>query len=128
MKTFRNPADVHPPAGHYVHQVELRGAERLLVVAGQIGMRPDGSVPDDPLEQLDVAFENVTRNLRAAGMDVTDIIKITYYHVGPLDRARRLDVIVKHLGRHKPASTLLYVAGLATPVYLVEVEVWASHM
>ncbi|CUS06393.1 Endoribonuclease L-PSP (fragment) [Candidatus Promineifilum breve] len=126
MKTFRNPADVHAPAGHYVHQVELQGAGRLLVVAGQIGMRPDGSVPDDPLAQLDVAFENVAGNLRAAGMGLSDIIKVTYYHVGRLDRGRRLAVIVKHLGEHKPASTLLYVAGLADPAYLVEVEVWAA--
>ena len=90
MKTFGNPGDGHAPAGHYVHQVELQGAGRLLVVAGQIGMRPDGSVPDDPLAQLDVAFENVAGNLRAAGMGLSDIIKVTYYHVGRLDRGRRL--------------------------------------
>ena len=83
-------------------------------------------MPGNPLAQLDVAFENVAGNLRAAGMGLSDIIKVTYYHVGRLDRGRRLAVIVKHLGEHKPASTLLYVAGLADPAYLVEVEVWAA--
>lgn len=127
MKTFLNPPDVHPPAGYYSHQVLLRGPQRLLVIAGQIGMRPDGSVPDDPIEQLAVALENVARNLRAAHMDIADLIKITYFHVGEMDMARRRQAIVDWLGDHKPASTLLFVAGLASPQYRVEVEAWAAR-
>jgi enamine deaminase RidA (YjgF/YER057c/UK114 family) len=55
------------------------------VIAGQVGMRQDGTVPEDPLEQIDIAFENILRNLRAANMDVKDIIKIMYYFVGEID-------------------------------------------
>lgn len=127
MKQFQNPPDVHPPAGHYSHQVELRGPQRLLILSGQVGRRPDGTMPDDPLEQLDVALENVERNLRAAGMDVADLVKVTYYHVGPIDMARRRQIIVNHYHDHKPASTLLYVAGLFIPECRVEVEAWASR-
>jgi len=39
----------------------------MLILAGQIGMKEDGTVPDDPIEQLDLAFENILRNLQAAG-------------------------------------------------------------
>jgi enamine deaminase RidA (YjgF/YER057c/UK114 family) len=127
LKTFLNPPDIHAPEGHYSHQVELRGPERLLIIAGQVGMRPDGSVPDDPIEQLDVALENVARNLRAAHMSAADIVKLTYFHVGQIDPARRRQTIVKHLGDHKPASTMLYVAGLFRPGILVEVEAWAAR-
>lgn len=127
MNTFHNAPDVHPPAGHYSHAVEIRGPGRLVMLAGQIGMRPDGSVPDDPYEQLDVAFQNVARNLRAVGMSLSDVVKVTYYHVDPLERERRLATILPHLGDHKPVSTLVYVAGLAAPEYRVEVEVWASR-
>ena len=69
MKEFRNPQDIHRPVGSYSHQIEIRGNERLLVLSGQVGMREDGTVPDDPLEQIEVAFENIFRNLRAAGME-----------------------------------------------------------
>lgn len=127
MKSFQNPPDVHPPAGHYMHQVELRGPERLLVLAGQIGMRPDGSIPDDPIEQLDVALQNVESNLRAAGMALTDLIKVTYYHVGEIDMARRRQTILNRFQEHKPASTFLYVAGLFRPECRVEVDAWASR-
>jgi 2-iminobutanoate/2-iminopropanoate deaminase len=127
MKDFRNPQDVHAPLGSYSHQIEVRGNERLLVISGQVGMRQDGTVPEDPFEQIDVAFENIFRNLQAAGMDVKDLIKITYYLVGELDTAKRREVILSKLQGHQPCSTLLFVAGLASPMYKVEIDTWASR-
>jgi 2-iminobutanoate/2-iminopropanoate deaminase len=127
MKEFRNPQEVHAPLGSYSHQIEVRGNERLLVISGQVGMRQDGIVPADPFEQIDVAFENIFRNLQAAGMDVKDLIKITYYLVGELDTAKRREVILSKLQGHQPCSTLLFVAGLASPVYKVEIDAWASR-
>lgn len=127
MKEFRNPQDVHQPLGSYSHQIEVKGHERLLVISGQVGMREDGTVPENPLEQIEVAFENIFRNLRAAGMDVKDLIKITYYLVGEFDTAKRRELTLSKLGGHQPCSTLLYVAGLASPVYKVEIDAWASR-
>ena len=127
MKEFRNPQDVHEPLGSYSHQIEIRGNERILVISGQVGMRPDGTVPDNPIEQMDVAFENIFRNLQAANMDVSDIIKLTYYLVGEIDTAKRREIVLSKLQGHAPCSTLLYVAALASPVYKVEIDAWASH-
>jgi 2-iminobutanoate/2-iminopropanoate deaminase len=127
MKEFRNPHDVHEPLGSYSHQIEIRGNERTLVLAGQVGMREDGTIPDDPFEQIDLAFENIFRNLRAANMDVKDIIKLTYYLVGEIDTAKRREVILSKLQGHQPCSTLLYVAALARPIFRVEIDAWASR-
>ena len=127
MKEFRNPQDVHQPVGSYSHQVEIKGNERLLVISGQVGMKQDGTVPDDPYEQIDIAFENIFRNLRAANMDVKDLIKLTYYLVGEMDTAKRREVVLSKLQGHQPCSTLLYVAALASPVYRVEIDAWASR-
>jgi len=126
MKEFRNPTDVHQPLGSYSHQIEIRGNERMLVLSGQVGMLEDGTVPADPLAQMDIALENIFRNLRAANMDVIDIIKLTYYLVGEIDTAKRRELILSKLQGHKPCSTLLYVAALASPIYRVEIDVWAS--
>ena len=127
MKEFRNPQDVHEPVGSYSHQIEVRGSERLLVISGQVGMRKDGTVPEDPFEQIDLAFENILSNLRAADMDVSDLIKITYYLVGEIDTTKRREVVLSKLQGHQPCSTLLYVAALASPVFRVEIEAWASR-
>jgi enamine deaminase RidA (YjgF/YER057c/UK114 family) len=126
MKEFRNPADVHPPVGSYSHQIEVRN-ERMLVISGQVGMRLDGAIPNDPYEQIDIAFENIIRNLRAANMDVKDLIKITYYLVGEFDTAKRRQVVLAKLQGHQPCSTLLYVAALASPQFRVEIDAWASR-
>ena len=128
MKEYRNPQDVHQPVGSYSHQIEIKGNERLLVISGQVGMREDGTVPEDPFEQIDIAFENILRNLRAANMDVTDIVKIMYYLVGDSEAAKRREVIASKLQGHRPCSTLIFVAGLANPMYKVEIDAWASRV
>ncbi len=127
MKEFRNPQNVHQPVGFYTHQVEISGNERLLVLSGQVGMREDGTVPENPLEQMELAFDNILHNLHAANMDVKDILKLTYFVVGEIDTAKRREIITAKLQGHKPCSTFLYVAGLASPVYKVEIEALASR-
>ena len=126
MKEFRNPQDIHEPLGSYSHQIEVSN-ERLLVISGQVGRNEDGSIPEDPYEQLDIAFENIIRNLRAADMEVKDLIKLTYYLVGEFDTAKRREIILSRLKGHQPCSTLLYVAGLASPAFRVEIDAWASR-
>jgi 2-iminobutanoate/2-iminopropanoate deaminase len=84
-------------------------------------------VPDDAAEQLDLAFENLFRNLSAAGMDVQDLVKLTFYLVGEMDPARRRDIIAARLKDHRPCMTLLFVSALAAPVYKVEIDAWASR-
>ncbi len=126
MKRFLNPPNVHSPVAGYTHQIELQGAERLLFLSGQIGMHEDGSLPVDPIEQLDMAFENLIRNLHAAGMDVPDLVKLTFYLVGEMDPGKRKDVIAARLQGHKPCMTLMFVAGLANASLKVELDAWAS--
>jgi enamine deaminase RidA (YjgF/YER057c/UK114 family) len=127
MKEFRNPENVHAPAGLYSHQVELSGGERIVILAGQAGIRQDGTVPEDPIEQLDLTFENIRRNLQAAGMEMKDLVKVTYYLVGEWDTEGRRAVVSAQLGAHRPCSTLVYVPRLASPAYKVEIEAWASR-
>lgn len=119
---LRNPDTIHEPLGAYSHQVEVPGGSRWLVMAGQVGKTPDGRVPEDPVEQAEVALDNVKRNLEAAGMDVNDVVKLTWYVAGQIDGGRRREVLTRWLGDHRPASTFIYVAGLASPEYRVEID------
>ena len=125
MKQARNPDTIHAPVGRYVHQIEVSGESRMLFMAGQVGKQLDGSVPPDPVDQLDVALRNVLNNLAAAGFEVSDLVKITTYVVGEIDGARRREVIERHLGDHIATSTLVFVSKLAAPEYLVEIDAWA---
>jgi len=127
MKQPRNPDTIHAPLGRYVHQIEVTGESRILFLAGQIGIAPDGTVPPDPVEQLGLALENVIANLTAAGFEPTDLVKITTYVVGEMDPAGRRAQLDRVLGTHIPTSTLVFVAGLASPDYKVEVDAWATR-
>jgi 2-iminobutanoate/2-iminopropanoate deaminase len=126
MTERRNPKTVHPPIGAYSHQVEVASNARWLAIAGQVGRTSDGQVPEDPIEQVTLALENIRLNLEAAGMGVEDVVKLNWYLVGQMDMARRRDVLTAWLKGNEPASTLVYVAALAAPEYRVEVEAWAA--
>lgn len=94
-------------------------------MAGQVGRTRDGILPQDPIEQLSVALDNVRHNLEAAGLGVQDVVKVTWYLVGEIDDPGRREAIAGWLGDHRPTSTLVYVAALVSPEYRVEVDVWA---
>ena len=63
MKRLRNPETMHQPLAAYAHQIEITEPKRWLVMSGQVGMRPDGTLPDDPIEQIRVALDNIRKNL-----------------------------------------------------------------
>jgi len=105
----------------------LAGA-RWLVVAGQVGARPDGSIPPGIDEQCELAIRNVVEVVRAGNMAPANLVKLTVClldqkHV-PNWRAAREKV----LGDLRPPATLLVVAALARPEFLVEVEAWAAKV
>jgi enamine deaminase RidA (YjgF/YER057c/UK114 family) len=125
VKQARNPDSIHAPLGRYVHQIEVSGESRILFLSGQLGIEPDGSLPEDPVAQLGVALQNVLRNMEAAGFKPTDLVKMTTYVVGEMDPAGRRAELDRLLGDHVSTSTLVFVAGLARPEYKVEVDAWA---
>ena len=127
MKRLHNPETVHQPLAAYAHQIEITEPKRWLVMSGQVGMQPDGTLPDDPIEQIRVALDNIRKNLEAAEMGIQDLVKVTIYLVGEIDTAKRREVMAEWIGQHKPCSTLLYVAALATPALKVEIDAWACE-
>lgn len=126
MNRHFNPSDSFPPQALYSHGVEVPPGARLLYVAGQVGMDQEGKTPEDFESEADNAFANVVRVLAGAGMEPTDIIKINTYMTRPEDIATVSKVRNKHFGDHAPAATLIYVAGLAAPMWHIEVEAVAA--
>jgi 2-iminobutanoate/2-iminopropanoate deaminase len=121
------PSDVAAPVGPYSHGIVAQGPGRWLSVAGQVGVRPDGSTPADFAGQADAAWANVQAVLRAAGMEISDITKVVSYLTDVKDLATFGPIRARYLGEHRPASTLVGVAALARPEWRVEVEVYAFH-
>lgn len=128
LPVFRNPPSVHSTGGRYSHIAEVSGATRWVHLAGQVGKRPDETFPTATGEQVEAAFANILALLAEVGMGPANIVKMVTYLVDAADipayRAARL----KMMGaEHSPATTLLVIAGLATPDYKVEIEVIACE-
>jgi enamine deaminase RidA (YjgF/YER057c/UK114 family) len=111
--------------GAYSHQVEVLD-ERLLVVSGQIGMTPDGTVPDRAAAQLEQALDNVRLNLEAAGMAMSDLVKLTIFLTDEIPGEERQRIVHAAVGQDPPAATLVYVSRLAAPHLKAEVEAIAA--
>jgi 2-iminobutanoate/2-iminopropanoate deaminase len=122
MPRFFNPSRIAPPGSRYSHGVVHSARAHRLVISGQVGIRPDGSVAEGLEEQIDVAWDNLIEVLREGGMSVSDLVKIVTFCTVPGSVAVARRVRVKKLGQHAPASTYLEVAGLASPEFLFEVE------
>jgi 2-iminobutanoate/2-iminopropanoate deaminase len=124
---FTNPVGVCTPAAAYSHSVEIPGGERTLYIAGQIGAATDGTVPNGITAQAEQVFQNMKTILAASGYSMADVVTMRVFLVNREDREGFSIVRSKHLGEHRPASTLVFVAGLALPSILVEVEVVAAR-
>jgi 2-iminobutanoate/2-iminopropanoate deaminase len=116
-----NAADAYHPVAAYTQAIEVSGATRTLYISGQVGQRMDGAIPGDIAEQSRLAWQNLEAQLRAAGMTLDNLVKITIIlpNGGDVDAAR--EARSKALGDRKPASTLI-VGGLANPAWKIEIE------
>jgi enamine deaminase RidA (YjgF/YER057c/UK114 family) len=123
---IHNPPTIADPIGTYSHGVEAPPNARWLYIAGQIGIRKDGSVPPTVEAQTEVAWQNIVAILAAAGMKVTDLVKITQFLVNLEDFPKYAATRAKFLAGHRPASTGLVIRSLVRPEYLVEVEAVAA--
>ena len=128
MLKAHTPDPVAAPFSEYHHGMEAPAGARLLFVSGQIGVRPDGTVPGTIEEQCEEAWRNVFRVLESAGMGPEDLLRINQYFVRAEDVEPIRRMRVKMTGELRTGSTLLRVAGLAAPEWLIEIEAVAAKV
>ena len=125
-----NPDALHSPPGY--HHVTISTAGRLVFLAGQCPVRPDGSVPDrdDLDEQVRVTVSNCMIALAAAGAAPSDVVRAVIYVVdsdnGVLSTvwSQLMDSELREA--FSSASTLLGVAGLGFSGQRVEIDLTAA--
>lgn len=121
---------INPPSvsvsPRYSAGVELPAPQRWLFISGQVGRDADGNIPDGIAAQAEIAWRNVVTVLEAAGMTVENIVDSTTYLVGRENNGAFDEVRNKYMGALRPASTKIYVAGLAHPTMLCEIQAVAA--
>lgn len=122
MTSFLNPKDVHAPGGPYFHTALAPAGTELIFVSGQVGMRPDGTIPSSFAEQAEIVFQNLRSCLAAHGVGMEAVVKTTTFLVSGQDVQEMREIRLRHFGAHRPASTAVFVPQLVSSAFLLEVE------
>jgi enamine deaminase RidA (YjgF/YER057c/UK114 family) len=128
QKQFFNPPTLNPTNG-FTHVVTATGG-KTIYVSGQVSVNEKAEVvgKGDFRAQVEHTFENLKAALATAGATFRDVVKITYFVVGlkPEHVTHVREVRRKYLNLESPpASTLVGVAALVVPDWLIEVELVA---
>jgi enamine deaminase RidA (YjgF/YER057c/UK114 family) len=121
MKTI-NPADIVKPASKYAQAVQVANSGQRLVLSGQIGVKPDGTVEQGMKAQMERAWSNIFGVLRAAGFEKRHLVKCVIYVTQPGQVALYREIRDRMLEGHICANTYIQIPGLASPDFLVEIE------
>lgn len=120
------PPSLAPPLARYSHAVQVPAGHTLLVSSGQLGLDPDGTIPEDAEAQCVLIFEALGAILAEAGLSFAHVVRFNafvtdraYFPVYGAVRAR-------YVAGDAFASTLVIVSGFTRPEFKVEVEITAA--
>jgi enamine deaminase RidA (YjgF/YER057c/UK114 family) len=112
----------NPPT--YTQAVKVTGAQTMLFIAGQVAYGPDGKPAHrgDFAAQARAVFQALKAQVEAGGGTLANVVKINTYLVDIRHRAELVPIREEFFGKKTLASTLVAVAALAQPEYLIEIE------
>lgn len=111
-----------PPT--YSQAVKVTGAETILYIAGQVAYDGSGNAAHagDFKTQARAALQAVKAQVEAGGGTIANIVKVNTYLTDIRHRADYGPIREEFFGKKMPASTLVAVAALAQPEFLIEIE------
>jgi 2-iminobutanoate/2-iminopropanoate deaminase len=120
-----NAPDAPQTSGRYSQAVEVRDAARVLYVSGQIPLSAKNEVPTAFADQARLTWANVTAQLKAADMTLSNIVKVTTFLSDRRFAEENSTVRQDVLGNLTPALTVI-ICDIYDPTWLLEVEVIAA--
>ena len=129
MLIARNPKSIAKPVGAYSHSVEIPAGARWLSIAGQTGIRPDGTLAEGFEAQHEETWKNVLAILEDANMGPENLVHLNVYATDPTG----IRFLKPHREKFLPkgyltTSTWVVVSALANPNWLVEMEALAAKV
>ncbi len=118
--------EVPPALGHYQQYTVAQG--RTVHIAGQVSVDATGTICgiNNPATQATQVANNLTAVLAEIGLAPSAVVSVRVYAINEDAAGAWAEVRKALFPTNPPASTLVYVAGLAKPEFLLEVEAVAS--
>ena len=99
-------------------------AGNMVFVSGQVSVDAEGNLvgEGDAYTQSVQCLSNVEQALKAAGATRADVTKITAFLVNSEDYPAYAEARLDFFGNPGPASSTVFISGLVSPGYVVEIE------
>ena len=112
--------------GGYAQAMEVTEATRWLFISGQIPEDAHGHCPADFDGQCRQAWLNLLAQLSTAGLDATDLVKVTIFLARREDALANRAIRQEMLRGHAPAMTVILPA-IFDAAWLIEIEAVAAR-
>lgn len=117
-----NSKHTYKPLSKYTQGITHAAKAERIVVAGQLGLQPDGTPEEGLAAQMERAWMNVLGVMDAGGFERENLIRATIYCTVPGSVQVYRSVRDRVLEGHLCACTYVEIAGLTSPEHLVEIE------
>ncbi|MEM7106772.1 MAG: RidA family protein [Bacteroidota bacterium] len=109
--------------------VITRGSGKTIYVGGQNAVDKNAELvgKNDIAAQTEQVMKNLATALKSSGANFKDLVKLNIYMVQGQDLKKGFEVSQKFLKEvsKPPIVTVLFVAGLVNPDYLIEIDATA---
>jgi enamine deaminase RidA (YjgF/YER057c/UK114 family) len=112
------------PSGHFSQATVIEAKGRIVFISGMTSRRSDGSIAGigDIEAQTHQVCQNLKSAVEAAGGTMDDICRVDVYvrnmeHFDKIHKVRR-----EYFSAPAPASTMVEIAKMTSPEYLIEIN------
>jgi 2-iminobutanoate/2-iminopropanoate deaminase len=112
-----NPTDISYAQAH-----EVTEPSRILFVSGQVPEGPNGFVPKDFKSQCRLTWANIEVQLKAAGMTLANLAKVTVFLSDRKYRRENFEVRTEVLGKSISPALTIVITGIYDEAWLLEIE------
>jgi 2-iminobutanoate/2-iminopropanoate deaminase len=117
---------IEPTGNAYSQAFEFSHLERVLFISGQVPEDADGNVPADFRSQCNLAWANIQKQLKAADLEFSNLVKVAVFLSDRSYRAENAAIRAEVLGQHQPALTII-ITGIYDERWLLEIEAVAAE-
>lgn len=116
---------INPTGLSYADAHEVTAGSRMVFISGQVPEDAKGHVPESFADQCRLTYDNIERQLKAAGMTLANLVKITVFLSDRKYRQGHYEVRKAVLGELSPAMTII-ITGIYDEKWLLEIEAIAA--
>ncbi|WP_199192853.1 RidA family protein [Allosphingosinicella deserti] len=112
---------LEPSPAAYAQAWLVEQPTRILFVSGQTPTDANGDAPSEFAAQARLAWRNVEAQLRRAGMEFANLVKVTIFLGDRRHRAENTRIRADMLGAATPAITVI-IADIFDESWMIEIE------